>query len=192
MTATDAYFGAARARPAAPATPPEPSRAATAEEMYKEYFPRVVRLLTPVLRDAAIAEDLAQETMARFLGRLERLDTSTPVWPWLKTVAMRLAIDHFRRGNREVPWEPRDIATEDPSVVHEDEYWCEEGPQLVAALRGIPKRQRQALALRYLHDRDPAEVARALNLSKGALEQLVFRARRSMSREYPRASRARA
>ncbi|HEX2296860.1 MAG TPA: sigma-70 family RNA polymerase sigma factor, partial [Actinomycetota bacterium] len=169
--------------------PPDTLLRGRTDDLFREYFPRLVRLLSPVLRDRPLAEDLAQETMSRFLVRLDRLDTSTPVWPWLKTVAMRLAIDHLRRGAREVPYQPQEVVVDENAGAREDTYWCEEGPELVAALRDLPKRQRQALALRYLHDRDPADVARALNLSKGALDQLVFRARRNMSRRYAPISR---
>lgn len=152
-------------------------------DLYRDHFPRVVRLLVPVLHDRTLAEDIAQETMSRLMTRLESLDVSTPVWPWLKTVAINLAIDHLRRSNHEVSCEPHQVQDE-AGGGREDDHWCDEGPQLVAALRGIPSRQRRALALRYLKDLDPAEVATALNLTKGASEQLVFRARRSMSREY--------
>ncbi|HYO60581.1 MAG TPA: sigma-70 family RNA polymerase sigma factor [Actinomycetota bacterium] len=152
-------------------------------DLYRDHLPRLIRLLVPVLRDRTLAEDVAQETMSRLMTRFESLDVSTPLWPWLKTVAMRLAIDHLRQSGREISYEPHDVPDEGLGG-REDDHWCEEGPQIVAALRGIPKRQRQALALRYLQDLDPAEVATALNLSKGASEQLVFRARRSMSREY--------
>lgn len=196
MTATRARLGASRSRHDAPVS--TRTQAASDRDfrsfqdlfpdLYREHFPRVVRLLVPVLHDQTLAEDVAQETMSRLMTRLESLDVSTPVWPWLKTVAMRLAIDHLRRASREVPCEPQEVEGVVDEVVgtHEDDHWCEKGPQMVAALRGLPTRQRQALALRYLQDRDPVEVARELNLSKGAFEQLVFRARRNMSREYRR------
>ncbi|MGH9338561.1 MAG: sigma-70 family RNA polymerase sigma factor [Acidobacteriota bacterium] len=156
------------------------------DELFREYFPRLVAVARPLTRDSALAEDVAQETLSRLHARAGLLDFSEPIWPWLKTVAMRLAIDHVRRDGRETPTEPYVLITDKEPHGREDQYWCEEGPQLILALKELSARQRLAVALRYLEDKDPADAAILLGLSKPAFEQLLFRARRKLLTEYRR------
>jgi RNA polymerase sigma factor (sigma-70 family) len=47
---------------------------------------------------------------------------------------------------------------------------------VVAALRGLPARQREALVLRYYADLPEAEIASAMGISQGAVKSHVFRA----------------
>ena len=47
---------------------------------------------------------------------------------------------------------------------------------VVAALRGLPARQREALVLRYYADLPEAEIASAMGISRGAIKSHVFRA----------------
>jgi RNA polymerase sigma factor (sigma-70 family) len=153
------------------------------ERVYRSCFPRLVQLLTPILDDTTAAEDVAQEVMARLLTRFDRLDHSTPLWPWLRTVGVRLAIDALRKRSVEgtLGEVPDDIR---PTLAYDDRYWCEDGPQLLDALRKLSTRQRTALCLRYLEDRDPHDAAGHLGLKRGAFDQLVFRARRNLMLAY--------
>jgi RNA polymerase sigma factor (sigma-70 family) len=53
-------------------------------------------------------------------------------------------------------------------------------PELLAALRTLPPRQRAALWLRYCDDLTTADVARILHCSETAAKQLLLRARDSL------------
>ena len=156
------------------------------EAFFREYFPRLVAVARPLTRDSALAEDVAQETLSKLHARAYSLDFSEPIWPWLKTVAMRLAIDQFRRDDRESSTEPHVMSRHREQHGREDQYWCEEAPQLILALKELSGRQRLAVALRYLEDKDPTDAAIVLGLSKPAFEQLLFRARRKLLVEYRR------
>ena len=60
--------------------------------------------------------------------------------------------------------------------------------ELVRALQRIPPTQREALVLRELEGRSYDEIAETLNLTKSALETLLFRARRSLADELENAA----
>ena len=60
--------------------------------------------------------------------------------------------------------------------------------ELVRALQRIPPSQREALVLRELEGRSYDEIAETLNLTKSALETLLFRARRSLADELENAA----
>lgn len=157
------------------------------ETLYRLYFERLVRLCRARGKDQVAAEDLAQETLIRALGSLERFQLDRPMWPWLKTIATRLIIDQSRGRHLELVPDP-----EDGEIYLDDTVAIEERPLLSAALQALPPRQRVALALRYLDDWSPAEAAEALGMSRPAFDQLLFRARGKLRKEYRRASAERA
>ena len=53
--------------------------------------------------------------------------------------------------------------------------------QFWAAVRRLPARQGQAIALRYVYDCSLAEVAEAMQISEGAVKAHLFRGRQSIS-----------
>ena len=147
--------------------------------LYRRYFPRLVRLCARLTKDSAAAEDIAQETLVRALDHLEGFDLSRPMWPWLKTIAKRLIIDHVRATARELPME--DDHRQGPRVEH---AWTEEREVLAQALSKLPARQRTAMALRYIEDWEGPEAAEYLGLSGLAFRQILHRAKRKLHTEY--------
>ncbi|MGH2712141.1 MAG: sigma-70 family RNA polymerase sigma factor [Actinomycetota bacterium] len=149
--------------------------------LYRRYFPRLVRLCTRLTKDSAAAEDITQETLVRAHEHLARFDQTRPMWPWLKTIATRVLVDHLRTHSRELPTGelPKETG-------HTDHGWSEERDVLAQALSKLPPRQRSAVALRYLEDWDGPEVAEFLGLSSLAFRQILHRARRKLQTEYRR------
>jgi RNA polymerase sigma-70 factor (ECF subfamily) len=131
--------------------------------------------------DSAAAEDIAQETLLRALIHLNELDVSR-AWPWLRTVATNLVVDRHRRIGREVP-----VVTESRHLTVIDGDGGRDDPGMLSeALSVLPARQRTAVRLRYLEGWDASEVAALLGVNKGALKQVLFRARRRLAAEYER------
>ncbi|MGH2731195.1 MAG: RNA polymerase sigma factor, partial [Actinomycetota bacterium] len=135
------------------------SRGAEFASLYREYFPRLVRLLTRRTGDSAVAEDLAQEVLLRALQAPSNFDRTAPMWPWLKTVALRLAIDHFRRNSREIPSEQTCCPLLDETRSGTDSLL----PEVVASL---PPRERAAVSLYYLDGWKTSETASFLGMSR--------------------------
>ena len=152
---------------------------------YAAALPRVYGYL--VLRcggDAAVAEDLTQET---FLAAVAELKRGTPVaapMPWVLGIARHKLLDHYRRRRRQgwtvLSWEEE---VDDDQVVAPA---ADEGThaRTDAALAAVPSPQREALVLRYLDGLSVPEVAAALGRSIGATESLLTRGRASFRRGY--------
>jgi RNA polymerase sigma-70 factor, ECF subfamily len=138
--------------------------------------------------DAALAEDLTQET---FLAAVAALKRGTPVAapvPWLLGIARHKLLDHFRRQRRQgwtvLPWDDAaDDAADDAELAAPaaDEAARE---RVVAALAAVPAPQREALVLRYLDGLAVPEVAAALGRSVAAVESLLARGRAGFRRGY--------
>lgn len=101
---------------------------------------------------------------------------------WLKTVAHRRLIDHWRRDER---WGRVSDALR-REVLDEARGSIEPGSSddIQLALDSLPSRQRAALILRYLDDQSVTEVAEALEIAYSAAESLLARARRSFTDAY--------
>jgi RNA polymerase sigma factor (sigma-70 family) len=127
------------------------------EAAYLELFPRAATLAFRLLGDRTAAEDVAAEALARAYAKWSKIGHLEYRDAWVLRVALNLAIDATRRR----PFafhaqEPLD-ATE-AAVVR---------LALVNALKTLPRRQRQAIALRYLSGFREKEVAEALGVSPG-------------------------
>jgi RNA polymerase sigma factor (sigma-70 family) len=110
----------------------------------------------------APAEDIAQETLARAYVRWAKL--SDDATGWCVTVAFNLAMDHLRSAERDRKRHRQLIVVDEQSVV---DPCLAERLDLYAALRHLPRRQRQIVALRYLGDLSEQQTADTLGISLG-------------------------
>jgi RNA polymerase sigma factor (sigma-70 family) len=133
------------------------------EDTFRELYPRAVGLAYRMLGSRAAAEDVASETFARALLRWDRLDQDR-IAGWVLKVTANQAIDVMRRKGRHL--EPQVIRLEDSTTLR---------LALADALAKLPRRQREAIALRFLSDLSEADTATALGVSAGSVKTHVHR-----------------
>ena len=127
-----------------------------------------------------VAEDLTSLT---FLAASERFAAgrgAEVTGGWLRTVAARRLVDHWRTQGADSRRFERLRSVARP---HADPP-AEPNDDVLTALDSLPDRQRAALVLRYLDDFSNAEIADALELSYKAVESLLARARASFRAAY--------
>jgi RNA polymerase sigma factor (sigma-70 family) len=122
------------------------------DERYPELFVLAKRAALRVVNDRAAAEDVAAETMARALVSWTKVARYPEAW--VTRVAVNRAIDLTRRR---VP------AAELPPVSMDDESTVSR-LTLIEAMRRLPRRQREVVALRYLVDLSEFETAEILGI----------------------------
>src|SRR4051794_17496744 len=69
---------------------------AAVEELFRRHWPHTHRAAFLIVRDAAAAEDIAQEAFLSALSALDRFDRRRPFAPWLHRIAVNRAIDWSR------------------------------------------------------------------------------------------------
>jgi RNA polymerase sigma-70 factor (ECF subfamily) len=149
------------------------------EEMYGAHARLVRSICRSLLRDRDDAEDAVQQT---FLSAQRALaNGSSPREPaaWLAVIARNECLARVRERMREplpVDAEPTAFAA-DAHTVAVSRY---EVATLREALADLPRAQREAILLRELRGLSYDEVARALSVTTGAVESLIFRARRTL------------
>ena len=128
---------------------------------------------------AAIAEDLTQETFLAAVGQIRRGATVQTPRPWLFGIARHKLLDHLRQQKRQgwsvVPWDAEAMEDEDTLFSLAQSEPARE--RAIAALDAVPVSQREALILHYLDGHSVPEVARQLARSVHATESLLARGR---------------
>lgn len=139
-------------------------------DFYERDFKRVSAAVRAYCGDADVAFEAAQEAFARCYARWGKLKEEPWRTGWVTTTAINLSRRHFKgRGRRSgVEEEP---TSPGPSSDHLD---------LLAQLRSLPERQRQAVVLHYLIDLPVTEVADLMSLSEGAVKSHLHKARASL------------
>lgn len=124
------------------------------------------RVAFRILGDRAEAEEVAQEALARAYVRWRSVAGHAE--PWVARVAANLAIGVWRKRRPTVAFEDAHAGV--AADAHALERYG-----LVAALRRLPRRQREVVVLRYLADLPEAEVAAQLRTSVGSVKTHAHR-----------------
>ena len=134
-------------------------------EVFEELFTRARALARRILGDEATAEDVAAEALARTFARWPRMKGAAHLEFWVLRVAGNLAVDAARKRGRSVVTMEAAPASETATL----------RLALAAALRSLPRRQREVLVLHYLSDLTEEEVATALGIAQGTVHTHLHR-----------------
>jgi RNA polymerase sigma factor (sigma-70 family) len=138
------------------------------EQRFESAFPRLfevaMRPAHRILQSVEEAEDVAAECLARVYVEWPRLAEASWLDAWTTRVATNLALDRVRRRRRSLP---RVLPSEDGSL--------EVRLDLVSAVARLPRRQRQAISLRYFGDLSEQDVAALMDVSVGSVKRHVHR-----------------
>lgn len=132
------------------------------EQEFEALFLTAYAVTRRLMANVSDAEDAAAEAVARALVAWRRISGQPGTHAWVARVATNVVIDQLRRRRPTTEW----------MVKTNDEI--EEATMrlsLVAALKRLPKRQCQVVAMRYLADLDEASVARSLGISVNSVKK---------------------
>jgi RNA polymerase sigma-70 factor (sigma-E family) len=142
--------------------------------IYREHYRSLVRLAALLVRDVATAEEVVQDSFVAMHGGWRRLRDSDKALSYLRQSVVnrsRSVLRHRIVVDRNAPKPAPDM----PSAEHGAIALLERSA-VVAALRTLPPRQREALVLRYYGDLSEAQIAFAMGISKGAVKSHTARA----------------
>jgi RNA polymerase sigma factor (sigma-70 family) len=156
----------------------------------RTYGPLLFRtVLLPRLGSDAAAQDALAETYARVVERFDRFEwQDCGVYPWLRVVAMRIALDLLRGRKRESLFEPEDLEREidraadgagEPGAdvrLLEARDLEQSRARVENALASIHPRYARAIRLRILEERSREEVAKELGVSASTFDVVLHRA----------------
>jgi RNA polymerase sigma factor (sigma-70 family) len=151
---------------------------ASAAAFVRRFQGRVYGLALTIVRDPAVAEEVAQETFARVWRHGGAYDARRGrVATWLLSIARNLAID-VTRTRRTQPADPELIAAElaleaSTPAVDEVDLPPDERERLRGAIAELPPDQRRALVLAAYLGRTAREISKLDDLPLGTVKTRI-------------------
>ncbi len=148
------------------------------EELVRRYAALAVGAAVRVTRDAALAEDAAQEAFWKAYRALPRYREEARFGAWIRRIAVRCALDLVRRRRPEVGIE----AAESRLVEGAEEKRHDDRNRLERALARIPALDREIVLGLSMEGKSVADVAAELAMAPTTVRVRAHRARRKLIR----------
>jgi RNA polymerase sigma-70 factor, ECF subfamily len=163
-------------------------------ELLSRYERPVFSLVVRMVRDATLAEDLAQEAFIKAFHALGSYDPRYKFSSWLFKIANNLTIDHLRKkqldtvsihgssspGRGDEDSRPR-ITVPDGGETPEDYTVNRElGSQIECAIGQLRPEYRTAILLRHVEGRSYEEVAEIMEVPLGTVKTYIHRGRNEL------------
>jgi RNA polymerase sigma-70 factor (ECF subfamily) len=145
-------------------------------------MPRLRRYARTLAHDAAVADDLTQQTLERALSHWRQFDPQREMGVWLLSIAHNAHLDSLRRESRMTVTDPQDLqrAQDAAGGVPGDDVGLR--MDLRAALALLSPEQREPLLLVCVEQLSYAEVAEVMRIPVGTVMSRVCRARAVLRR----------
>jgi RNA polymerase sigma-70 factor (ECF subfamily) len=145
-------------------------------ELCRRHYAALVAVARAILRDRHLAEDAAQEALAKACSRLPNLANPACFASWLMTICRNQAHDLARRTTRLESLGDRDVPAENPEPDADVEAVRE-------AIAGLPPESAEVVYLRYYAEFSYERMSEMLGLSVQAVNGRLRRAKQAI-REY--------
>jgi len=153
-----------------------------------KYHRQIIHFLFRMVRNEAVAEELAQEVFLRVYRSRDSYRAEAKFSTWLYRIATNLAVNHARdtkyeRTAQTVNLDEPDAESGTTPEVADDDLNVEQRmlrEERMAAIRAqvaaLPERQRMAVLMHKYQEMDYRQIGEVLKLSESATKSLLFRA----------------
>lgn len=142
-------------------------------EFYQTSRDGCLRAVYASVGDRLLAEELVAEAYARAWASWRKVSRHPAPPAWVVRTALNTHVSWWRRRRREVSWESRGSTDASPPTTEAASGVDE---QVLAAVRRLPLRQREVIALRVFLDLDTETTARTLAIAPGTVTAHLSRA----------------
>lgn len=152
------------------------SRSARAE-LLRLMQDRWYRFAMSVLADPDGAQEAVQESALRVLGSIERFDGRSSFSTWSLGIVLNVCREMRRKRTslRLTDEHPEPAYEPEPQLDRDDAV-----ARVLAAMRELPDRQREAIILRFMEEQSVEETARLMKCAQGTVKATVHQALRSL------------
>ncbi|WP_372482560.1 SigE family RNA polymerase sigma factor [Streptomyces bambusae] len=137
-------------------------------ETYRQHYRSLLGLAALLLDDTASCEDVVQEAFIRVHSARSRVRDPEKTLAYLRQTVVNLSRSALRRRILSLKLLSKPMP--DMASAEEGAYDQLERDDLIKAMKGIQRRQREVLVLRYFADMTEAQVAETLGISLGSVK----------------------
>lgn len=160
-----------------------PSAADQVTGLYRIHGMDLVRIAAVMLGSRAGAEDAVQDAFCGLYRRWNRLADPENALTYVRSAVMNRCRSELRRRARLERRADQNHRPLDADSPEQAAILGEEHRDVLAALRRLPDRQREALILRYFMDLSEPEIATAMGISQGTVKSTTSRAIAALARQ---------
>ena len=161
------------------------------EQVYREYYPKLVQYVSSLCGDPDTAQDIAQDTFLQVLKHIDSFDGRSSFQTWLFSIGRRELLHFYRKNNRQVLM----------SVIEEEQLSDQAGEQNAASVEAqalnrvfaeeiarmvadFDEPLHTIVRLRLFEGRSFKEIAASVQRSETYCRVAFFRARQILRKGY--------
>jgi len=142
-------------------------------QLLKAMVPAIRAMVRKKIADAALVEDVIQETLLAIHRVRHTYDPRRPILPWVAAITSARAIDALRQRGRRQEVQDEDALNQQPADSADSATATDE---LTGYLGTLPLRQREIVESVHLREQSLAQAAAETNQSVSAVKSLLHRA----------------
>jgi RNA polymerase sigma-70 factor (sigma-E family) len=145
------------------------------EMLYAAHWRRLVRLAVMLVHAQGSAEEIVQDSFVAMHAKWNRLHDPDKALAYLRQSVVNRSRSHLRHLTVVRRHAERQVLPPPEEGADLPAYEVDRRGTVLAALRALPRRQREVLVLRYYLDLPEAEIADTLGISRGAVKSHASR-----------------
>jgi len=160
-------------------------------ELIRRYERKLFSYLYRLVRNKEEVEDLLQNVFVKVYNNIEKFDTKRKFSSWIYRIAHNEAVNFLKKkGKRRlVSWEDVTSSKDKLETKSEErspfDEWIlnERRKEVQSALKLIPEKYQEVLALRYFYGKSYAEIGKALKKPVNTVGTLINRAKKKLMKK---------
>lgn len=149
---------------AAPGTVPDLA------ELHRTHYRSLLRLASLLVEDLATCEELVQDAFVATLTGERTFRDGARVPAYLRSAVLNGARTHLRRRRMRERARPLQVAATFERSAECGALVADEHRRVLMAVRSLPERQKEVLALRYYLELSESEIAETLGIAAGTVK----------------------
>jgi RNA polymerase sigma-70 factor (ECF subfamily) len=148
------------------------------DELYAAFAPWLYGICMRYTRCASDAQDVLQETFVKVFQSKSQLDPEKDVAPWLKTIAIRVALNYIRDQYKYVAQGDEDFRDDEADEAeHDMSFLRDRRDLLLQALQQLPDGYRLVFSLYAVDNLTHKEIAAHLGIAEGTSKSQYAKAK---------------